>query len=218
MKTIILILMATLTATVSADDPESALAVEARAMYDQALQEADVERAATLQSVKDEALKHLEAALKTSLKIKNRKEANTIAAAIKSLKERSVLEEAGLPAVDKLKAGYEASIKAGNSEYDSQILPAKLKYRTALEAASDAAFEEMNLEEVNRIAAVLEQLLVEVSSACFENSLEMSFKPLPGGPVGAFSIGVYEFTQQQYEAVMAPIGVLSRGQTTPLSG
>jgi serine/threonine protein kinase len=36
----------------------------------------------------------------------------------------------------------------------------------------------------------------------FQNSIGMSFKLLPYGPNGAFSIGVYEVTQQQYEAVM----------------
>jgi hypothetical protein len=38
--------------------------------------------------------------------------------------------------------------------------------------------------------------------APFKNSAGMSFKLLPYGPNGAFSIGVYEVTQQQYEAVM----------------
>ena len=43
---------------------------------------------------------------------------------------------------------------------------------------------------------------VAPTETLFKNSVGMSFKVLPKGPDGAFSIGRYEVTQSQYQAVM----------------
>ncbi len=52
--------------------------------------------------------------------------------------------------------------------------------------------------------------------APFKNSVGMSFKLLPYGPDGAFSIGVYEVTQQQYEAVMGSNRSELKGANDPV--
>ncbi len=194
------------------DEPRSPLAVSARILFQKALQAADEKRAATLQLAKDGALTQLEAGLDKSFQNKNRNDANAIAAAIRSLKERAIIDEAGLPAADKVREEYKEAIRTAGKQFDAQVSPAKLQYLVALEHASDAAFEGKDLEEVNRIAAVLERLTAEMASevarvenskaAYFQNSMGMSFKPLTGGPAGDFSIGVHEVTQAHYENVM----------------
>ena len=211
MKAIILIFVAALRLTVGADEPETLSAVQARAIYEKSIAMADTARAEAVQAAKDDALTELASALETSVKNKNRKEANVIATAIKSLTEKSVLEAGLLPAVDTIKEGYEASIESARKQYAEQISPAQIKYLAALETAMDAAFVAKDLEEVNRIDAAMEPLRAEAdrleadrvgSLPPFKNTIGMSFKQLYGGPGGDFSIGVHEVTQQQCESVM----------------
>jgi hypothetical protein len=58
--------------------------------------------------------------------------------------------------------------------------------------------------------AILSQL------PAFKNSVGMSFRLLPYGPGGAISIGVYEVTQQQYEAVMGSNPSQFKGASNPV--
>jgi hypothetical protein len=66
--------------------------------------------------------------------------------------------------------------------------------------------------------AILSQLPASVlaPSAPFKNSVGMSFKLLHGGPDGSFSIGVYEVTQKQYEAVMGSNPSRCKGANNPV--
>ena len=229
MKAIILIFVAALRLTVGADEPETLSAVQARAIYEKSIAMADTARAEAVQAAKDDALTELASALETSVKNKNRKEANVIATAIKSLTEKSVLEAGLLPAVDTIKEGYEASIESARKQYAEQISPAQIKYLAALEAAletaMDAAFVAKDLEEVNRIDAAMEPLRAEAdrleadrvgSLPPFKNTIGMSFKQLYGGPGGDFSIGVHEVTQQQYESVMGDNPSSIKGANSPV--
>jgi Mg-chelatase subunit ChlD len=175
MKTLIVIFMAAITSALGFDEPQSTLAICAREAYEKAFTAADAERATTFQLAKDEALARLESVFDKSMQDKNRSEANTIAAAIKSIKERSVIEKTGLPAVDEAKENYERTVMDARKHHQSRVCPAKKDYVAALEAASDAAFEEKDLDEVNRIAAVLDPLKAELA---------------PEGPVATTFMGV----------------------------
>jgi|GEM_PF-4292546 len=220
MKAIILVFVAALTLTVSACAPQTLSAVQARAIYEKSITLADTSRAEAVQAAKDDALTELASALDTSLKNKNRKEANVIAAAIKSLTENSVLEAGLLPAIDTIREGYEGRVVSAQKQHTEQISDPRTRYLMALETALDAAFVAKDLEEVNRIDAAMEPLRaaadrLEAASRAeavriaeekrnppFKNTIGMSFKRLSGGPGGAFSIGVHEVTQSEYESVM----------------
>jgi hypothetical protein len=226
MRAIIFVFVSGLALTVCAEEPMTPSIVKARAIYETELRLAADEQVAALQLAKDEALMQLATALDISFKNKNREAANTIAAAIKLLTESSVLAETAIPSVDKVKEFYEARIKAASTQYEEKIFPAGTQYLTALKAASDAAFEAQDLDEVNRIDAAMEPLRAAVARGqkhaltvknaadaaknaaensvmpSFKNTIGMSFKLLLGGPDGPFSIGVYEVTQSQWEKVM----------------
>ena len=235
-------------------------AVQVRAIYEKSITLADTSRAEAVQAAKDDALTELASALDTSLKNKNRKEANVITAALKSLTENSVLEAGALPAVDTIKEVYEGRVVSAQKQYTEQISPAKTKYLASLETAMDAAFVAKDLEEVNRIDAAIEPLraeLARVESARlaeekrtllsaieskewdvvatfpssvlatlppsvlatlppFKNTIDMSFKRLSGGPGGAFSIGVHEVTQSEYESVMGSNPSHFKGANNPV--
>ncbi len=190
MKAIILVFVAALRLTVVADEPQTLSAVQARAIYEKSITLADTSRAEAVQAAKDDALTELASALDTSLKNKNRKEANVIAAAIKSLTENSVLEAGLLPAIDTIREGYEGRVVSAQKQYTEQISDPRTRYLMALETALDAAFAAKNLEEVNRIDAAMEPLRAEAtrvepafagSLPSFENTIGMTFKPLLAG-------------------------------------
>ena len=50
----------------------------------------------------------------------------------------------------------------------------------------------------------------------FSNTIGMSFRSLPAGPNGLFSIGVYEVSQEQYEAVMGTNPSDTNGKQNPV--
>ena len=156
MKAIILVFVAALRLTVVADEPQTLSAVQARAIYEKSITLADTSRAEAVQAAKDDALTELASALDTSLKNKNRKEANVIATAIKSLTENSVLEAGLLPAIDTIREGYEGRVVSAHKQYTEQISDPRTRYLMALETALDAAFAAKDLEEVNRIDAAME--------------------------------------------------------------
>ena len=225
MKAIILVFVAALRLTVVADEPQTLSAVQARVIYEKSITLADTSRAEAVQAAKDDALTELASALDTSLKNKNRKEANVIAAAIKSLTENSVLEAGLLPAIDTIREGYEGRVVSAQKQYTEQISDPRTRYLMALETALDAAFVAKDLEEVNRIDAAMEPLRAEAARLeadrvaavpPFENTIGMSFERLPGGPGGAFSIGVHEVTQSQYEQVMGVNPSSFKGANNPV--
>ena len=228
MKAIILVFVAALRLTVVADEPQTLSAVQARAIYEKSITLADTSRAEAVQAAKDDALTELASALDTSLKNKNRKEANVIATAIKSLTENSVnavLEAGLLPAIDTIREGYEGRVVSAQKQYTEQISDPRTRYLMALETALDAAFVAKDLEEVNRIDAAMEPLRAEAARLeadrvaavpPFENTIGMSFERLPGGPGGAFSIGVHEVTQSQYEQVMGVNPSSFKGANNPV--
>ena len=249
MKAIILVFVAALRLTVVADEPQTLSAVQARAIYEKSITLADTSRAEAVQAAKDDALTELASALDTSLKNKNRKEANVIAAAIKSLTENSVLEAGLLPAIDTIREGYEGRVVSAQKQYTEQISDPRTRYLMALETALDAAFVAKDLEEVNRIDAAMEPLRAEADRLeadrvaavpPFKNTIGMSFKLIPAGEFmmgspeseegrdpdveaqravripSAFSIGVHEVTQSQYESVMGAKASTFKGANNPV--
>ena len=200
-------------------------AVQVRAIYEKSITLADTSRAEAVQAAKDDALTELASALDTSLKNKNRKEADVITAALKSLTENSVLKAGALPAVDTIRKGYQARVVSAHKQHTEQISPARTNYLAALETAMDAAFVAKDLEEVNRIDAAIEPLRAEAarleadrvgSLPAFKNTIGMSFKRLPSGPGGDFSIGIHEVTQSQYESVMRANPSAFKGANNPV--
>ena len=85
----------------------------------------------------------------------------------------------------------------------SLLVAAGLWIRSSLNASALAAEQQRQTD----ILAAEQQRQEDVAAAAAEKQRhatvsDMKFKLLPGGPDGAFSIGLYEVTQQQYEAVM----------------
>ena len=204
MKAIILVFVAALRLTVVADEPQTLSAVQARVIYEKSITLADTSRAEAVQAAKDDALTELASALDTSLKNKNRKEANVIAAAIKSLTENSVLEAGLLPAIDTIREGYEGRVVSAQKQYTEQISDPRTRYLMALETALDAAFAAKDLEEVNRIDAAMEPLRAEAvrlgadrvaAVPPFKNTIGMSFKFIPAGE---FMMGSPESEKGRY--------------------
>lgn len=234
MKSSIFVVMATFATFACVEDVTAPSAEQARDTYEKALQVANDERVATLQSAKDASLKEfqvakdaslneLQTALDNALNSKDLKEANKIAEAIKFMTKTSVLGATTSPVFDNAKRTYEETTRAANEKYQFQVLPARAAYLTALEAAVDVALVAKDLEEANRIDAVIQRLRVEPGT--WQNSVWMTFRLLPAGtfiegspesdrkPVSdeteheviltqPFSIGIYEVTQSQYVQLM----------------
>jgi hypothetical protein len=75
-----------------------------------------------------------------------------------------------------------------------------------------SAIDEKQLDVVATLAPSAQNVL----SPPYENSNGMSFKPLPGGPDGGFSVGVHEVTQSQYEQVMGSNPSEFKGANNPV--
>ena len=74
--------------------------------------------------------------------------------------------------------------------------------------------EEARVAEVERLARVEAARIASLPP--YANTLGMSFKLLPSGPEGGFSIGVHEVTQSQYEAVMGNNPSSIKGKNNPV--
>ena len=90
----------------------------------------------------------------------------------------------------------EVAAAAAEKQRQADIAAAAEKQRQAEVAA--AAAEKQRQADIAAAAEKQRQLALPP----FHNSQDMEFKLLPGGPDGTYSIGVYEVTQSQYEAVM----------------
>ena len=213
MKTLFFILMVALTVAVVADEPKLPSALAARHIYEKELKVADEERLATLQAAKSEALTKLQAGLDAAQNRKYLKEANAIGKAMKLMMESSVLEDTGFRIINNVKKKYESSIVAASNKYGTQVNLARTRYLTALEAALYATSVETDLDDAIRIDAVIERLRKQL---VITNSIGMSFRLMPDGPSGEFSIGVHEVTQSQCAAVMGANPSAFKGANLPV--
>ena len=95
------------------------------------------------------------------------------------------------------------------------IIRLSLRASAERQRQSDIAVAEKQRQTVviNIAPAAEKQRQADIASAAVS---DMKFKLLPGGPDDAFSIGVYEVTQQQYEAVIGSNPSKGKGANSPV--
>ena len=86
----------------------------------------------------------------------------------------------------------------------------------SFQRAEAARVEAVRVETVRVKAARAAEVERVATLPPFANSIGMSFRLLPGGPDGEFSIGVHEVTQSQYTAVMGSNPSKFRGAKNPV--